>query len=121
MNDNIVYLICYIPTPLIFLIAGLLIWRAPTPYGSSIGYRTKRSNSSAEAWDFAQVYWGRFTTFSNIPVLAVSVITGALQIIKDFDENAAFITCMIVVTLQIAPLFISIGITEAELKRNFGK
>lgn len=121
MNENVIYLICYIPTPLALLIAGLLMWRTPTPYGSSIGYKTKRSYASAEAWDFAQVYWGRLMTFTSIPVLALSVIVGTIQIIKNFDENSAFISCMILVTLQIVPLFISIGITESALKRNFRK
>ena len=29
MNDNVIFLICYIPTPVILLIAGLVMWRAP--------------------------------------------------------------------------------------------
>lgn len=121
MNDNVMYLICYIPTPLMLIIAGLLIWRMPAPYGSSVGYKTKRSYASAEAWDFAQVFWGRLMTFTGIPVLALLVIIGAIQIIKDLDENTAFIVCMVVVALQIVPIFISMGITESALKRNFGK
>lgn len=56
MNDNIVYLMSYIPTPLIFLIAGLMVWRFPPRYGETYGYRTKLSQSSEQAWDFAQVF-----------------------------------------------------------------
>ena len=31
MNDNVIFLMCYIPTPLILLVAGLVIWRFPAP------------------------------------------------------------------------------------------
>lgn len=119
MNDNVLFLMCYIPTPLILLVAGLVIWRFPAPYGSAVGYKTKRSYASAEAWDFAQVYWGRLMTIISVPTLALSVGAGVVQIIKNVDENAGLAICMGVVTLQIVPIFVSIAITENALKKNF--
>lgn len=119
MNDNVIFLISYVPTPLILLVAGLIIWRFPAPYGSAVGYKTKRSYASAEAWDFAQVYWGRLMTIISAPTLALSVGAGVVQIIKNVDENAGLAICMGVVTSQIVPIFVSIAITENALKKNF--
>ena len=119
MNDNVIFLMCYIPTPLILLVAGLVFWRFPAPYGSAVGYKTKRSYASAEAWDFAQVYWGRLMTIISVPTLALSVCAGVVQIIKNADENTGLAICMGVVTLQIVPIFVSIAITENALKKNF--
>ena len=59
MNDGVVYLLSYLILPVLLIVVGLVMWRFPPGYGGSVGYRTKRSRSSRQAWDFAQVYWGR--------------------------------------------------------------
>ena len=119
MNDGIVYLISYLITPLVLMIAGLLSWRNPPQYGGSIGYRTKRSSSSEQAWYFAQVFWGRLVLFMDIPVLAVSVGAGVFQTVKALSDDAGFVICCIVITIQLVPLFVSIAATESQLKKHF--
>lgn len=119
MNDNVLFLICYIPTPVILLIAGLVMWRAPAPYGSTIGYRTRRSCSGAEAWDFSQVFWGRLMTLISIPVIAISAVAGVIQIRINADENTGLLIFCIVMAVQIIPIFITIPVTESELKKRF--
>lgn len=42
MNDNVLFLMCYIPTPVILLVAGLVIWRFPAPYGSAVTRQSAR-------------------------------------------------------------------------------
>ncbi len=121
MSDNIVYLLSYIPTPLIFLIAGLMVWRFPPRYGETYGYRTKLSQISEQAWDFAQVFWGRMAVLTSIPVFLLSMAAGILQITLNADENTGLIMCCAIVSLQLVPIFVSIGVTESALKRNFGK
>lgn len=121
MSDNIVYLMSYIPTPLIFLIAGLMVWRFPPRYGETYGYRTKLSQSSEQAWDFAQVFWGRMAVITSIPVFVLSMAAGVLQVILNADENIGLIFCCAVLVLQLGPIIVSIGATESALKRNFGK
>lgn len=86
MNENVILLFCYIPGPATFLIVGLLLWKLPSPYGDAIGYKTKLSYSSKEAWDYAQVTFGRLCTLSSAPILALSVGVGAFQVIRNTDD-----------------------------------
>lgn len=120
MNDNVLLLISYLIAPVIFLVVGLVQWRFPPSFGSSIGYKTKLSYSSKEAWDFAQVYFGRLCTLMSIPVLAISAAVGVLQVVKNVDENTGLIICLTLTTLQLVPLFVCIFKTEAKLKKYFG-
>ena len=120
MNDNVLMLICYLPAPITFIVAGLLLWRFPAPYGDAIGYKTKLSYSSKEAWDFAQVYFGRLCMLVNIPVLVLTVVVGVFQVVKNVDENTGLVICLTLTTLQLVPLFVCIFKTEAKLKKYFG-
>lgn len=120
MNENVIMLICYLPAPIIFIVVGLLLWRFPPQYGDAIGYKTKLAYSSNEAWDFAQVFFGKLCTLVNIPVLAVSAGVGVIQVVKNVGEEVGLIICLVLTTLQLVPLFVCIFITEARLKKNFG-
>lgn len=121
MNENVIMLICYIPTPIIFLIAGLLMWRFPSPYGDAIGYKTKLAYSSREAWDYAQVTFGKLCALINAALLTVSLGVGVFQVVKNVDETLGIIICLSVVTIQLVPVFVCIFITEAKLKKYFGR
>ena len=120
MNDNVIMMVCYLPEPVIFIIVGLLLWRFPAPYGDAIGYKTKLSYSSKEAWDYAQVTFGKLCTLMNIPALALSVGVGIYQVIRNTSEDVSLIICLILTTLQLVPLFVCIFITEARLKKYYG-
>ena len=115
MNDGVVYLLSYLILPVLLIVVGLFMWR----FGGSVGYRTKRSRSSRQAWDFAQVYWGRLILVMSIPMLAVSVGAGVFQIVKPLSEEAGLLVFCVIMTLQLVPLFVSIGVTESALKRRF--
>ena len=119
MNDGVVYLLSYLILPVLLIVVGLVMWRFPPGYGGSVGYRTKRSRSSRQAWDFAQVYWGRLILVMSIPMLAVSVGAGVFQIVKPLSEEAGLLLFCVIMTLQLVPMFVSIGVTESALKRRF--
>ena len=119
MNDGVVYLLSYLILPVLLIVVGLVMWRFPPGYGGSVGYRTKRSRSSRQAWDFAQVYWGRLILVMSIPMLAVSVGAGVFQIVTPLSEEAGLLVFCVIMTLQLVPLFVSIGVTESALKRRF--
>lgn len=120
MSDGIAYLLSYITAPLTLIIVGLVTWRFPPKYGENIGYKTRRSRSCEQAWNLAQVYWGRLTLMMNIPVLIVSIGAGVLQNVKDLSEEAGFAIFCVVMAVQIIPIFVSIAITESVLKKHFG-
>ena len=119
MNDGVVYLLSYLILPVLLIVVGLVMWRFPPGYGGSVGYRTKRSRSSRQAWDFAQVYWGRLILVMSIPMLAVSVGAGVFQIVKSLSEEAGLLVFSVIMTIQIVPQFESIGVTESALKSRF--
>lgn len=119
MNENVLYLASYILTPLILLIAGLLIWRKPPAYFGGFGYNTKLSQSSPEAWDFAQVYFGRLMTIMSVPFLALSLAVGVIQTVMNVDSDVGFIIFCIVEAVQLLPLIVSIIVTQAALKKRF--
>lgn len=55
----------------------------------------------------------------SIPMLAVSVGAGVFQIVKSLSEEAGLLVFCVIMTLQLVPLFVSIGVTESALKRRF--
>lgn len=119
MSTNMLFLISYFPTPLILLIAGIVMWRFPPKYGENIGYKTELSRSSRQAWDFAQVYWGRLMTFISVPVLVLSMVAGVVQVVMNVSKEVGFIWFMVVMMAQLVPIFVSIGVTESRLKKEF--
>ena len=119
MNENVIFLLSYIQTPIICMIAGLLVWKTCPEYCGMVGYKTRRSRKSPEAWGYAQIYWGRLITLISIPVLIFSVLTGVIQVVRNVGEDAGIIIMMVVLTVQIASIFVSIAVTESALKRNF--
>lgn len=119
MNENVIFLLSYIQTPIICMIAGLLVWKTYPEYCGMVGYKTRRSGKSPEAWSFAQIYWGRLITLISIPMLIFSVLTGVIQVVRNVGEDAGVIILMVVLAVQIVPIFVSIAVTEAALKRNF--
>ena len=120
MNDNVIMMLCYLPAPITFIIVGLMLWRFPPSYGDMFGYKTKLSYSSHEAWDFAQVFFGKLCTMAHIPVLALTLAAGVVQIVKNVDEDTAFVVFLVITFLQLIPLFTCIFITESRLKKYFG-
>ena len=102
--------------PLIIISAvGFYFKNNPTKkINTLVGYRTKRSMSSQEAWDFAQVYSsGLLFTWSLAGMIGL-----AMQLFYQKDTSATSFA----ITSMVVMLAIIIGVvyfTEKELKKNF--
>lgn len=104
--------------PVIIVVAG--IWmdkRPPKEINNVKGYRTRRSQSSQEAWDFAQHYSGRLLTYVGIALL---VITAFLQIpiLNGNVLKVSLFGCLVLIG-QCIVLCLTIIPTEAALKKKF--
>lgn len=91
--------------------------KPPKKINSSYGYRSTRSMRSQEAWDFAQVYSGRFWTRAGRPALAVSLVWMLLLLGRDIGTVGT--SAAVLTGFQILPLLAVIPATERALKRAF--
>lgn len=89
----------------------------PKTINSGFGYRSTRSMRSQEAWDFAQVYSGRFWARAAMPTLAVSLVWMLLLLGRDIGAVGA--SAAVLTGLQLLPLLAVIPATERALKRDF--
>lgn len=121
MGLNIQFVVCVIIIPVITIITGYIMkTRPPKEINNSVGYRTRRSKASQEAWDFANVYCGKNTFIYGIVSLPVSIAFYALLTVSAlWGEKTALLVVMLVqmVTMTIAMLVP----TEMKLKEKFGK
>lgn len=91
--------------PLLFM----YLW--PKTINNLSGYRTRRSMNSQDSWDYAQKYWPK-----SLSTMSFAVI--ALQIILCFTIDVV-VALLITMFIWILSLFVSIFLTEQELKRKF--
>lgn len=92
--------------------------KPPRTINSGYGYRSARSMRSQAAWDFAQVYSGRFWTRAGRPTLAVSLMWMLLLLGRDIGAVGA--SAVVLMGIQLVPLLAVIPATELALKRKFG-
>lgn len=91
--------------------------KPPERINGGYGYRSARSMRSQAAWDFAQVYSGRFWTRAGRPTLAVSLVWILLLLGRDIGTVGSSV--MVLTGLQLLPLLAVIPVTERALKRKF--
>ena len=92
--------------------------KPPERINSGYGYRSARSMRSQEAWDFAQMYSGRFWFRAGRPTLAVSLVWMLLLLGR--DAGTVGTSAMVLTGLQMLPFLAVIPATERTLKRKFG-
>lgn len=91
--------------------------KPPEKINGGYGYRSARSMRSQEAWDFAQMYSGRFWFRAGRPAMAVSLVWMLLLLGRDIGTVGTF--TMVLTGLQMLPLLAVIPATERALKRKF--
>lgn len=91
--------------------------KAPKEINDLFGYRTKMSMKNKQTWEFAHKYFGNIWFKSGWVMLILSVIAMMFTIGKSEDYISIFV--LIIYAIQILFLFVSIFLTEKELKRNF--
>ena len=118
MLNNVLFLVGEITAPVIVLAVAYSIRKTPPRYGGN-GYRTKRSESSEQAWLFAQVTYGKFATVVFGAFTALTLIVGVIGILMNFDEEtgfAVFIAQNIVLVILLAAV---IAAVEKKLAETF--
>ena len=111
---NPLFLIC-VSTGLIFIVTAIIGTKYPPKGINQIyGYRTKRSMSSQERWDFAQKYSNDLTQKYGILLVLLGFIG---YFIKDPSQLISVVIATILVILTCLALFYK---TENALKEKFG-
>lgn len=116
MNDNILYLISEIPTPVIILIVAISILRYPPKRNENFGYRTRRSQLSEEAWNTAQALYGKYASIMFAITSAATVITGIIIVIINLDEVTSLALFLVITAVQVGVLMVVIVMVEHKLK-----
>ena len=121
MGLNILFMICVVLVPIIAIITGYKMkTKPPKEINNTVGYRTKRSKASQEAWDFANVYCGKNTFIYGIVSLPVSI---AFYTLLTVSAHWGKLPAMLVVMLvQTVSMTIAMAVpTEMKLKEKFGE
>lgn len=119
MNYNVLYLLSELIAPLIVLAISALMWKNPPRKNGAIGYKTPRSESSEEAWNFAQVYWARLSTYTFAGFTALTVLAGLVGILVNFGENTGFAVFIAQNVVLVALLIVIVVSTEIKLHKYF--
>lgn len=104
--------------PICMVVFGLMFCKtSPGNVNGYFGYRTARSRSSQEAWNFAHKYFGRIWWKLGLVMLVVSAAAMVPFVGKSDDAIgiAGTVICLIQIILMLAPVLS----TERALKRNF--
>ncbi len=100
---------CFVP--ILMLVTGIVFQKhAPKEINGFIGYRTRRSMQSQEAWDYANKRMGEIWLALGVILLVVSIPLTLL-----FAENGLTIAMI----AQVVALIVSIIPVEVELKAKF--
>lgn len=116
MNYNILYLLGELPTPVIIMIVAISVWRHPPKWNENFGYRTRRSQLSEEAWDAAQILYGKYATILFAITTAATVAAGIVIIIINPDEDASMALFLVITAVQVGVLMAVIAMVEHKLK-----
>lgn len=119
MNYNVLYLLSELAAPVIVLVISAVMWKKPPRFGEQIGYRTRSSQSSEDAWNFAQVYWARLSTYIFAAFTALTVIVGLVGIFVNFDDKIGFAVFIAQNVVLVALLIVTIVSTEKKLHKFF--
>lgn len=99
---------------IIFFIAGIILKKYPPKEINHLyGYRTKRSMTSQETWDFSQ-------QFAANQLMVFAVLLALLSLIGLFFKPNAGIATILAITLLLLICVLLILRVEKALKKKFG-
>lgn len=104
--------------PLIMLITGIVMWRVP-PKFQGLGYNTSRSQSSPEAWAFAQYWSSRIVVFTHIPLLVLTVAAAVVATLVNLSEDICIALVWVLIAMELAAVFGMIIAVETLLRNSF--
>ena len=88
------------------------------PY-KSLGYCSRRAQSSEPAWDFAQVTFGKLAAPVFGAYTALTLIAGVVVLSLNFDKKTNFLIFIAHNVILVALFFIVIAAVEKKLAENF--
>lgn len=116
------WLYCFVMTllcPGVMIGFGLrFLKRPPKKINHFYGYRTRRSMSSQEAWDFAHQCCGRIWLRLGLVSVPPAILAMLCALGRDAGQVGCW--CGVVVTVQVVLLVVTIPVVEHQLKENFG-
>jgi len=122
MGEMVIAMVCMLIEPLSVMVFAALMWKMPPSFGDmGFSYKTELAQRSPEAWDFAQVHFGKTTFFTHVMILALSAATGAVGIMLKLPENVFAWTVTAMALLQVFAIVGNIIETEHKLKKYFWK
>lgn len=110
--NSIAFVLGGTATPLVSLICGLILWKAPPARNVLFGYRTKISMESDRVWYFAQTTAGKRMTAVFAPTAAVFAAACVFVAVKGYNADVKFwtlLTLVIIAVLELAAVNISVG------------
>ncbi|MDR2687798.1 MAG: SdpI family protein [Oscillospiraceae bacterium] len=114
MNDAMFFGLLVL-LPVTMLLFGAALYKSPPEEANSlIGYRTRRSMASKEAWAYANTYSGKYWVVCGLVTLPLAVAAFFLLRNRDFSEALLGIC----IGVQLAVLLSVIPATEISLKKN---
>lgn len=118
MVENIVVLSMNVIVPIVLIITGAIFKKhIPANRNGVVGYRTKRSRSSQEAWEFANKEMANLMFKYGIIMLIASIVISAFFVKS--NVIVASVVCTVVMVLQCLWIVACILIIEKKLKDRF--
>ncbi len=113
--------VCVLLLPAAMLFLGYR-WQQKPPRSINIvfGYRTRRSMSSKQAWDYAHQYCGKTWIKCGWISVAFAAFSMIVLGIVTLDVATVGIVGGIITCLELLPAAASLAATERALKREFG-
>lgn len=109
--------------PVIIILIGFLFKKNPPQnMRGMVGYRTKRSRASKDAWDYAQIRSAELFYNLGFKMLIASVILNIIMMVIPAIRNSEVtftVVSTIILVLQILVLCSTVYIVEKELKEKF--
>lgn len=106
--------------PLTMVICGVWFIKSPPEPESGIGYRTRRSMTSADTWLAAHRICGRIWLISGIITLLITLIGCVFAVAAGMNADKGFYNFVLIEeAVQLALLLGAIPVTESRLKKLF--
>lgn len=118
MGIWIMMLFCSLLIPGLMLLFGWIFRVSPPEkINDWYGYRTKRSKSSPEAWDYAHRYAGKIWQRWGLWTLVLSI--GVMLLLLGKGDTLVSLSGLGLMLIQLVPMLAVIPVTERELKKRF--
>lgn len=117
---NVAILAMDLIVPIVMIIIGFASRNhVPKNRYGAVGYRTKRSRSSQEAWEYANKECSKYMLKYGLILLIVSIVV-CLPFLKSTTTVVSIVCTVLIIVQCVVPCF-SILLIEKQLKEKFGE